>query len=228
MDVKAKKIIIRGALKSDIDALLRIEKAAWGEKAATQEMLVSRMMVFPEGFFCATKNGKIQGFAVNEIINYHKHRKQRLSWANLTDNGFLTKSHDSTGDSLYGVSISVPPSVSDKNVAKKLYEYGGKLAIKYRLKKIYLGSRIPSYLKYASKLKVEDYVYGKSSSGRPLDPELALYLKLGLKIEKIIPDFFDDPESLNYGVIVSWSNAFYPFTKRSKKLAELVSNLLKL
>lgn len=228
MEVKTQKIIIRQASCDEIDILLRIEQAAWQEKAATREMLISRMEVFPEGVFCAAKEGRIQGFAVNQIINYAKFDKDGLSWALLTDNGFMRKSHDYNGDSLYGVSISVPPHVEDKNIALKLYEYGGKLAIKYNLKSIYVGSRIPYYYKYADRMSVDEYVYSKTTTGRILDPELALYIKMGLKIEKIIPNFFNDPESLNYGVLVSWANPFYPFTKNSKLLARALSAIFRL
>jgi len=222
------KIAIRPVKFKEIDVLLRIEQAAWQEKAATKEMLLSRMDVFPEGVFCAVKEGRIQGFAVNQIINYAKIAKDSLTWALLTDNGFMRKSHDHNGDSLYGVSISVPPYVDDKNVASKLYEHGGKLAIKHNLKKVYVGSRIPSYHKYAENMSVDEYVFGKSKTGRILDPELALYMKMGLKIEKIIPDFFTDPESLNYGVLVSWENPFYRFTKNSKLLAGILSAVFRL
>jgi len=228
MEVKEQKVIIRQALPGEVDILLRIEAAAWLEKAATREMLLSRMEVFPEGVFCAIKEGRIQGFAVNEIIDLNKFDQNNLSWALLTDNGFLRKSHDYSGDSLYGVSISVPPYVSDKNVALRLYEYGAKLAVRFNLKKIYVGSRIPSFHKYTDKMTAEEYVYKKTAAGRILDPELALYVSMGMKIERIIPNYFTDPESLNYGVLVSWTNPFYPFTKHSKLLAKAVSALFRL
>jgi ribosomal protein S18 acetylase RimI-like enzyme len=77
-------------------------------------------------------------------------------------------------------------------------------------------------------MSVEEYVYARTKTGRVLDPELALYLSLGMKIEKIIPNYFDDPESLNYGVLVSWANPFYPFTKYSKLLAKIASALFRL
>jgi hypothetical protein len=228
MEVKTQKISIRQASSDEIDILLRIEQAAWQEKAATREMLLSRMEVFPEGVFYAIKEGRIQGFAVNQIINYTKFDKDNPTWALLTDNGFMRKSHDYNGDSLYGISISVPPHVDDKDVALKLYEYGGKLTIKHNLKKVYIGSRIPFYHKYADKMSVDEYVFGKSKTGRILDPELSLYIKMGLKIEKIVPDFFNDPESLNYGVMVSWENPFYRFTRNSKLLARILSALFRL
>lgn len=227
MNVKKDKIMIRETVSGDIDELLKIEQAAWAGKAASKEMILSRMQVFPEGVFCAVKNNKIVGFAANEIINIQNFNLSNLSWNILTDDGYISRSHDSKGDCLYGISISVPPYVADKQIAIKLYEYGGKLAIKYNLKKIYVGSRVPSYYKYANKMNIRDYVYSVSPAGRPLDPEIALYLKIGMKIEKIIPNYFKDAESLNYGVLVSWANPFYHFTKYSSLLAKIIASIFK-
>ncbi len=224
------EIKIRAVQAADIDKLLKIEKDAWrsGEKSATKQMLNARLEVFPEGMFCAVVEGKIVGFCVQEIIKFDDFEETDMSWNTLTDNGCIRKSHNLLGDILYGVSISVPPYISNRNVALKLYEYCGKLAIRYNLKKIYTGSRVPKYYKYADNMPIEEYVHAKTKTGRCLDPEIALYLKMGMKIEKIIPNYFSDPESKDYGVLVSWRNPFYFITKRSKVLSKLLGNLFRL
>jgi len=223
------KITIRPVYFEEIGKILEIENDAWGEaKAATRDMFVTRLETFPEGFFCATIDREIKGLCVQEIINIEDFKNTDMSWNTLTDNGYLLKTHNPAGRSLYGVSISVPPYVSDKRVALALYEYCGKLAIKYNLDKIYTGSRIPKYYKYANKMSVHEYVYARTQTGRILDPELALYVSMGMKIEKIIPNYFNDPESLNYGVLVSWANPLYPFTKHSKLLARALSALFRI
>jgi ribosomal protein S18 acetylase RimI-like enzyme len=219
-------IKIRTIRREDIDKIIEIENAAWGiEKAATKEMLLSRLEVFPEGFFCAEVDGEICGFSTQEIIRMEDFPDKDKTWNLLTDNGFLKRSHNSKGDALFGVSMSVPQYVSDKNVALTLYEYCGKLAIKFNLKKIYVGSRIPKYYKHQEKMSVEEYVHGRSRTGRILDPELALYVNLGLKIEKISPNYFKDPESLDYGVLMSWTNPFYPVTRYLPMLTKILSRV---
>jgi hypothetical protein len=221
-----KKILIRAVRYDDIDTLVKIENAAWGKgKAATKEMFLSRLKVFSEGFFCAEVDGTICGFSCQEIIKMMDFKNTDMTWYTFTDNGYLAKSHNIKGDSLYGVSMSVPPYISDKNVALKLYEYCGKLAIKYNLKKIYLGSRIPRYFKYKDQMSVPEYIKAKSKTGRFLDPELALYFSLNLKIENIVSNYFEDPDSLNYGIIMSWTNPFYPFTRYFPFLAKILSKV---
>jgi ribosomal protein S18 acetylase RimI-like enzyme len=109
------------------------------------------------------------------------------------------------------VDLSVHPLYQNKGIGKKLMISVGKLAIKYNLKQGLLGARIPNYHKYADKIKVEDYVKinKNEKTNIPPDPELMFYQKLGLKIVKVIPNYFDDPESLNYGVLMEWKNPFY-------------------
>lgn len=201
---------IRRAEIEDIPQILEVEKAAWGEKnAANWEMFESRIKTFPEGTLVAVSGDKIVGVVATEIVNYNPEEKT-LNWYEITDNGYIKKTHNPKGDSLYGVDLSVHPLYQNKGVGKKLMVAVGKLAIKYNLKRGFLGARIPNYYKYAQKIKVEDYVkITEEGKEIPPDPELMFYRKLGLKIVKIIPNYFSDPESLNYGVLFVWENPYY-------------------
>jgi ribosomal protein S18 acetylase RimI-like enzyme len=207
------KIKIRKATIKDIPQILEVEKAAWEEeKAATREMFESRIKTFPEGTLVALIDKKIVGVIVTEIINYNS-QDSALSWYEVTDNGFIAKTHNPKGDTLYGVDLSVHPSYQNKGIGKKLLANISKLAIQYNLKQGVLGSRIPNYNKFADKIKVEDYVkinnYQKNEKNIPPDPELSLYRKCGFRIIKIIPEYFKDPESLNYGVLLIRENPFH-------------------
>ncbi len=55
----------------------------------------------------------------------------------------------------------------------------------------------------------QEYIAAKTSSGKCLDPEIWFYLKAGLQIVKVIPDYFEDPESCNNGVLLAWKNPFH-------------------
>ncbi|MCM8788003.1 MAG: GNAT family N-acetyltransferase [Candidatus Omnitrophica bacterium] len=205
------KIKIRQAELEDIPQILEVERAAWGkERAATTEMFKSRIKTFPEGTLVALIGNKIVGVVVTEIVNYDLD-KNSFSWYEITDNGFIKKSHNSKGDTLYGVDLSVHPFYQNKGVGKKLMEAVGRLVIKYNLKRGALGARIPQYHKYAEKIKVENYIQIKDKNEKesPPDPELIFYQNLGLKIVKVIPNYFKDSESLNYGVLLVWENPFY-------------------
>ena len=209
------KIKIRQAKIKDIPEILEIEKRAWGERgAATKEMFESRIETFPEGTLVAEIDGKIVGVVATEIVNYDLD-KNAYSWYEITDNGYIKNSHNPKGDTIYGVDLSVAPFYQGLKVGSKLLEVIGKLAIKYNIKQGMLGGRMPGYYKYANKMSVEEYINATvetdetEKSVKPLDPEINFYKKAGLKIIKIIPNYYNDPESLNYGVLLLWKNHFY-------------------
>jgi ribosomal protein S18 acetylase RimI-like enzyme len=194
----------------DIPQILEVEKAAWGEeRAATLEMLKSRIKIFPEGTLVALIDEKIVGFVSTQIVNYDL-EKNASTWYEATDNGFITKTHNPKGNTLYGVNLSVHPLYQKKGIGKQLLINVAKLAVKYNLKQGVLGGRIPNYYRFADKIKVEDYIKidNKKNNISP-DPELSFYQKCGFKIVKIIPEYFKDPESLNYGVLLVRENPFY-------------------
>ncbi len=206
------KLKIRQAKIGDIPEILEVEKETWGKRgAAAKEMFESRIETFPEGTLIAEIDGKIVGVVATEIVNYN-FKKNSYSWYEITDNGYIKNSHNSNGDTIYGVDLSVVPSYQGLKVGSKLLEVIGKLAIKYNIKQGMLGGRLPGYYKYANKMSVEEYVNAtvETEKGiKPLDPEINFYKKAGLKIIKIIPNYYEDPESLNYGVLLLWENPFY-------------------
>jgi len=171
-------------------------------------MFKSRIKTFPEGTLVASIGGKIVGVVSTQIVNYDLER-DALTWYEVTDNGFITKTHNPKGDTLYGVDLSVHPSYQNKGIGKKLLIETAKLAIKYNLKQGILGGRIPNYWKFADRIRVEDYVKINNQNNIPPDPELLFYHKCGFKIKKIIPNYFKDPESLNYGILLVRENPFY-------------------
>jgi len=217
---------IRQVQSRDIKEILRIEKEAWPEGLrATKEMFRSRLKTFPEGFLCAVMDEEMQGFVVTEILDYDI-RSSSLSWQQATDDGYIRKTHNPNGDTLYGVSLSVSTH-AQKTVAVPLLEATGKLVIKYGLKQGVFGSRVPRYHRYASKMPVEKYIKAKTRTGRLIDPELGIYQSVGLRPIRIIPDYIKDPESLNYGILVVWENPFLDITELFPFWAQLASSSFK-
>lgn len=222
---KKEKIHVRQARESDIAEIMRIEEKVWpAEMRATKDMFISRIRTFPDGFLCAVKGKTIQGFVCSEIIKYKDTKKRGFDWYSLSDNGSITKSHNPRGDSLYGISLSVLPQTNIR-VMSKIIEGLGKLIIRKRLKRTVFGARMPKYHKYATKLTPREYILTRRRKGFLLDPELSLYLSLGIYPVRIIKDYFNDEYSLNYGVLVTWKNPYYKLIKLYPFLASALSNL---
>jgi hypothetical protein len=225
-----RKIRIRQARADDIEAILLVEKKVWPESLrACQEMYQSRLSTFPQGTLIAEREGNIEGVVVVQLMNFSS-TPDISSWNEATDYGYIKNSHNPEGNSLYGVNLSVCHG-SQNRVAMTLLEAMGKLAIRHNFKQIVLGGRIPGFARYLKHYRqkngipvisdekrdkiAEDYMRATNKRGSPLDPEINFYQKAGMKIIKLLPNYFEDPESLNYGVLVLWPNPFYgkPFPR---------------
>ena len=203
------------ATQEIIGEFIRINKAVWNditlpEYVWTEEMLRSQFSTCPEHLYCAFEGGKMVGTASGFIFDEEDLEKYK-TWQEKTDNGHFSH-HKPRGKIGFGADLSVmreaSPGISSRLMLSLLI--CGVLG--NGIKSLYLGSRIPGYHKHKD-MKVEDYVFGKRKSGKPLDPELYFYLKNGFKIVEVIPEYMHDPESLDYGVLIRWDNPLYNVTR---------------
>jgi len=200
------KIIIRNAKYDDIQNIVNLEIDVWGKQnAATAEQIKSRINFCSKGNIIAEYKGEIIGYTSYILINYDDYL-DNINWYNLTDNGNC-KNFNPKGSELFGVNLSVKKG-SNSNLSKLLIFEGLKFGIKNNVKRWLLGSRVPRFYKHSKNLSIEEYVYGKNNK-KSYDPELRFYNKFGVSIKEIVPNYFIDPESLNYGVIIELKNPFY-------------------
>jgi hypothetical protein len=54
---------------------------------------------------------------------------------------------------------------------------------------------------------IEKWVYGKN--GRSKDKMVRYYQRAGFRVVAVVPNYFPDPNSLNYGVLMYCPNIFY-------------------
>jgi len=207
-------IEIRQAQLEDLEQMRQVEVEAWGDEAATIEQMKSRINTFPKGNIVAIFNGKVIGIGswfkikINDLIS-----DVSFSWDKITNNGFIKKSHLNCGNTAYGVDLSVSPKTAGLGIAKAIVSTAMADVMSENLTGLYLGARVPFFAKWLIKNhpdakpedKINEYVYLKHR-GKPKDPELKLYYDLGLKPQKIFPNYFPDPDSHNFGMLVYWEN----------------------
>lgn len=199
---------VRNAVLDDIPEIIRVESETWpAGEAATQEMFRSRVETFPQGVHVAEVGGRLVGVVAFERITYDVNNPIP-TWKQATDNGMIRGSHDPRGDTIFGVDLSATPDAPPRTGTRLLVEVG-RYAIQNNLKRGILGGRIPGYGQYADKMTPEEYLAAKDDRGQPLDAEVRFYKRAGLKIGKVLPGYFDDPDSLSYGVLLIWENPFY-------------------
>lgn len=215
--MKKKQIIIREASLSDVDDIVMLEEEVWGQEGADEKKIKARIKTFPAGNLIAIYDGNVVGYTsfqyVNNVIN-----GPIFTWAEITNNGKTEKSHKPNGEFSYGINLSVHPSVNGLKVSESLIMHGLADMVKNNKKGGLIGSRIPGFAKYRKRhpdMKVEDYIKLRRHNGKLRDSELALYEDDGFKPVKILPGYFPDPASLDYGVLVYNKNPFYnwPFRK---------------
>lgn len=140
------------------------------------------------------------------------------NWEKTSGDGTLS-THDPKGDCAFGIDLSVPPGAV---AGDQLIEMGILSAVVLANKKgVFLGSRAPRYHKSANKMAIEEYI--GLGGGKNHDPEIRLYQSEGFRIVKVIPNYMEDPDSLNYGILMFWENPYYRYTRFLGPIMKLVS-----
>lgn len=214
---KPKAMQIKAAVEFDklqysklLDEVMRVEREAWpAEWQATRDKFEARLEVFPEGFFLASINGKLVGVSTSEIVQFNPQQPPE-TWDEITDNGYIRKTHNSQGNALYVVSLGVSKDFQGQGIGRQLMNEQKELTKKLKLKFLFLGARIPKFAQFHKahpQVTAEEYVNKEESPGRKLDPEIRFYESCGLKIVKVMPAYGPDPASEDFGIIMVWENS---------------------
>jgi ribosomal protein S18 acetylase RimI-like enzyme len=220
------KVRYREATLKDAKDIAMLEKKVWKDNAASYENIVSRMKIFPTGSIIGIYNEKIVGY-VSGIKMSQEYADECKTWYDYTDSGKGVKSYSEDGELLFGISLTVDNDYRNLGIGSRLLIQIARMAIENNLKAGILGGRLPYYYK-KKEMAIEEYIELKNESGKIFDPELRLYKKMGLKIVKLQKDYFHDPESLDYGVILEWNNPFYRITKMFPFLSKPLSYLFRI
>ena len=208
------KIVIKSAKDLSLDKkyrfmkdVLEVEESAWpAELRASKEKFLSRLAVFPDGFFVALINRRIRGVSTSQITHYPSSTK---TWDEIADKGFIAKTHDPKENALYVVSIGVTANAQGMGLGGMLLEAQKNLALQRNLRYLFLGARIPGYDRYCAEhgeLSVKEYVMLKGDQGESIDPEIRFYERKGLRAVETVSNFEPDRESRNCGTIMLWEN----------------------
>lgn len=207
----AQNIVIRNLLAEDIPRIIKLQKESFPYMAAVgavwkPEHLEAHIKIFPQGQFCAAYGDEVVGSCSSLITRLEPEYKEH-TWYEVCGGGFF-KNHMPSGDSLYAADVSVHPKFRRLKIATKLYKARRQLAIILNLKRIIAGGRLFNYCDYAKYLTPQDYVQ-KVIDGKIQEPVLSFQLANGFKFIKILPNYLNDPRSLNYATFIEWKNPHY-------------------
>jgi len=198
--------------KEIVDDFVRINREVWGppfpEKYVwTPEKVEVQIRTCPHILYCAYIGNEMAG-TLSGIYKNESEILKCTSWDAISGGGTLS-THDADGDSYFGVDLSVLPKFQTLGVPDAIMRKGfwEKIVIPNK-KGAFLGARVPRYSEH-SDMDIEEYVFGWSQGGRTRDPEIRLYQEAGFQRGRIVKDYIEDPESLDYGVLMFWKNRFY-------------------
>jgi len=192
---------IRQVERVDVAALAEMEASIWGEGAANADRIALRSEVFPEGSVIAElQPGMIAGYVVVQRVTH----VSTSSWEIQTDGGTLARTHRPDGRLLYGVNLSVTSQGARHGVSKALIEHCYATFVgSGQCEAICLGSRLPGFSRWADRNGRDIRAYlAPDEQGRPRDPELRIYHRNGFRTLWALQDYFDDPDSLNFGAMI--------------------------
>jgi ribosomal protein S18 acetylase RimI-like enzyme len=204
---------VRRATAADLDGVMDVERSWPVEMQAPPEKFVSRLELFPEGFYVALLDGRIVGASTSEIMKYDLANPPK-TWDDATDCGWIKKTHTPNGNALYVVSVGVHSQFRSQGIGTALVEAQKQLMGRKNLDFLVLGARCPGYEEYypTNPVPAEKYIMLKREDGQPIDPEVRFYsIRCGLEALKALPEYMGkggDPKSRDYGVVMAYRNPF--------------------
>jgi ribosomal protein S18 acetylase RimI-like enzyme len=213
-DNKPTKAVIRNYKNSDIERLIGIQKVSFpppfpSELWWNKEQLINHVTLFPEGTLCVEINGELCGSMTGLMINYTPGDSHH-TWEEITSSGYITN-HTPTGNTLYVVDICIKPSFRKFGLGKWLMQSMYETVVSLKLERLLGAGRLPGFHRYSKTMKIDTYVK-EVLSGDLHDPVISFLLKCGRTPVEIIPNYLEDKESHNFGLLMEWRN---PFHKKS-------------
>ena len=218
------RLKVRRATVEDIPQMVEVDQKAWWDDVAfSPHQFRAQIETYREGVLIAevkTREGdrRIVGTICGLRISSATAERIR-TWAEATGDGYFT-THDPGGNVAYGANLSVLPEHQAKGVGAKLFAHAGAVIVRDNMRCILFGGRLPGLAQHNGlraehgqpPISGEEYAALRDEKARILDPELRFYLRQPfMQMVAVLPDYYPDPESENYGVLLKWHNPLYKF-----------------
>lgn len=210
------RLTVRQWTKEDIPAIVACQKVVYGNLYEEAEMYGRRkyelqFSAFPEGQFLAEINGEVVGYATSLIVQLDDD-DHWYTYREITGAGTFS-THTPGGDTLYGADMAVHPGYRRRGVSRRLYQKRLGLLRKYNLRRMVAYGRIPDYHQVSGKMTAEEYVR-QVQAGQRQDTALNTHLQAGYTVKRLLLDYMEDEESLNYATWLEMPNPVFKPERR--------------
>ena len=202
--------IVRNYGVDDFEGLIEIQRECFpppfpSELWWNREQLASHVEIYPQGAFCVEINGELAGSITGLLVDFDLENPLH-AWGEVTDSGYI-RTHRPEGKTLYIVDISVKPAFRKLDLGKLLMQSMFERVIEDRLERVLGGGRMSGYHRHADVHSPESYVEAVVA-GELRDPVISFLLRCGRTPVALVPNYLEDEESLNYGLLMEWRNPF--------------------
>jgi len=201
---------IRPLQNSDYEGLKACMIRAYPQmpEAYWKEPQINRLLnIFPEGQLVVTINDQIAGCALSIIVKYSRFGDNH-TYRDITGN-FTFVTHNSNGDTLYGIDVFVDPHFRGRRLGRRLYDARKEICERLNLSGIVFGGRIPNYHAYSEELSPRAYIE-KVKDKEIHDPTLNFQLSNDFHVRKVLRGYLQgDEESKEFATLLRWDNIYY-------------------
>ncbi len=186
---------------------MKASYSQWQGSFWSEDAIKNLIKKFPEGQIVIRVGGVVVGCALSLIVDYKKFGDKH-TYRQITGN-YTFNTHNSNGDTLYGIEIFIHPDYRGLRLGRRLYDARKELCERLNLKAIIFGGRLPDYHKYATEMSPKEYIQ-KVRNKELFDPVLSFQLANDFHIRRVLHHYLpEDRESREYATLMQWLNAHY-------------------
>jgi len=196
------EVLIRVASKEDFNLICRLEAHSWNiSQRASEDTLKTRFQLYQKYFFIAENKITHEPYGFLFILPVASfNENDRLVWANYAE--LATKPLRSQKcDHCYGISMSIV-SEAPGGIGTALMKGVAHWCKTHGVKKFAWGGRMSNFRAAHEKgITMEEYFRGVLK-GANREELAGVAVNSGARIVRAIENYYDDPDSLDYGLLV--------------------------
>jgi GNAT superfamily N-acetyltransferase len=166
------------------------------ERMAARHYL-HHIKLFPSGQFVVLDGDRCVG--MSSTIRYHLALEDH-TFLEISDQLWLN-THEPTGDWLYGMDVGVHPEYRGRGIARDIYRARQETCRMLGLKGQITVGMPNGYLQVVDQMSLEAY-YEAILAGEIQDPTVSVQQKIGFELVRLIPNYLEDPQCGNGGVLM--------------------------